>query len=435
MSVYGSREGTPGSPATEQPTSIPPQENHRHTQPTTNRDSASDATSPQLCVQQEQPSLRPPPPSHSEGGRAEHTEADIIAHRDSQQQHCMVGNGATAAGSKVTGAPSSDIASVLEDRDSLGRGLVGGESDTQPGGGEEGDGDLKHTPRDQRTDERGEKEEEEEKQSGGHSSDYHTPSPISDHHLQELSHDTAPHTNTESPPTTEPVTAATDRHRKRDGVKDTTAKTEEEEEEHADGVVFQPHTFPCIEPTTTLGPREDEVGVVGPKPHPLGPPVIGVDSERPHISSAFRPPEPSSSSREPVFVEDGSTVSSVASSFRETSHPGQLQKDYSSLSLDRHSDVEESGFQPAEGGGGANGGRHGDGSSGVRWGKGESAYLFPVSNSPVDLVTMLTRLASFTSTLLTTLTPRLRHGAVPGLEEPRVYTTHSQFSVFRALSY
>lgn len=34
-------------------------------------------------------------------------------------------------------------------------------------------------------------------------------------------------------------------------------------------------------------------------------------------------------------------------------------------------------------------------------------YFFPVSNSPVDIVTMLTRLASFTGTILNVLTPRL----------------------------
>lgn len=35
-------------------------------------------------------------------------------------------------------------------------------------------------------------------------------------------------------------------------------------------------------------------------------------------------------------------------------------------------------------------------------------FLFPVSNSPVDLVTMLSRLASFTGELLTVLTPKIR---------------------------
>ena len=37
-------------------------------------------------------------------------------------------------------------------------------------------------------------------------------------------------------------------------------------------------------------------------------------------------------------------------------------------------------------------------------------YFFPVSNSPVDIVTMLTRLAYFTGTVLNVLTPRLPRG-------------------------
>ena len=36
------------------------------------------------------------------------------------------------------------------------------------------------------------------------------------------------------------------------------------------------------------------------------------------------------------------------------------------------------------------------------------AFLFPVSNSPMDLVTMLVRLASFTGTLLGVLIPKLK---------------------------
>ncbi len=35
-------------------------------------------------------------------------------------------------------------------------------------------------------------------------------------------------------------------------------------------------------------------------------------------------------------------------------------------------------------------------------------FLFPVSNSPVDIVTMLTRLASFTGVILQVLTPKLK---------------------------
>ena len=36
------------------------------------------------------------------------------------------------------------------------------------------------------------------------------------------------------------------------------------------------------------------------------------------------------------------------------------------------------------------------------------SYLFPVSNSPLDIITMLTRAASFTGVLLNILTPKLR---------------------------
>ena len=36
------------------------------------------------------------------------------------------------------------------------------------------------------------------------------------------------------------------------------------------------------------------------------------------------------------------------------------------------------------------------------------SYLFPISNSPMDLVTMLSRLASFTGELLLVLTPKIR---------------------------
>ena len=253
-------------------------------------------------------------------------------------------------------------------------------------------------------------------------SDYRTPSPISDQHLRELSSSTtdnpANHTLGEEDPQSEVVTGGGDRGGDEGG--------EGDDGEAPDGIVFQPQSFPSAEPTTTttIGSREDEGGVVKSKPRPVrsGEPVITGEDNKPRVTSAFTRLSPS---REPVFVEDGSTVSSVASSFRDTSN--HLRKDYSSLSLDRHSDMEESSFQIEGGqqrgrGGAEDGGRHVHG-EGARWGAvgGEgSAYLFPVSNSPVDLVTMLTRLASFTSTLLTTLTPKLRHGAVPGLDEPRV---------------
>ena len=107
-------------------------------------------------------------------------------------------------------------------------------------------------------------------------------------------------------------------------------------------------------------------------------------------------------------------------------------KESSPLSIDRHSDLEESILPEArvEGGGGGGGGEAGGGEVGVMAGEGDwrasallresNSYLFPVSNSPLDVITMLTRLACFTGMLLNTLTPKLRHGAVPGLDEPRV---------------
>ena len=42
-----------------------------------------------------------------------------------------------------------------------------------------------------------------------------------------------------------------------------------------------------------------------------------------------------------------------------------------------------------------------------------SSFLFPVSNSPMDVVTMLSRLASFTGKLLKVLTPKIRKTALP----------------------
>lgn len=41
------------------------------------------------------------------------------------------------------------------------------------------------------------------------------------------------------------------------------------------------------------------------------------------------------------------------------------------------------------------------------------AFLFPVSNSPMDIVTMLVRLASFTGTLLGVLIPKLKSATFP----------------------
>ena len=48
-----------------------------------------------------------------------------------------------------------------------------------------------------------------------------------------------------------------------------------------------------------------------------------------------------------------------------------------------------------------------------------TSYMFPVSNSPLDIITMLTRLASFTGVLLQILTPNLRHNVFP-MNDPKV---------------
>ena len=49
----------------------------------------------------------------------------------------------------------------------------------------------------------------------------------------------------------------------------------------------------------------------------------------------------------------------------------------------------------------------------------ESLYRFPVSSSPVDIVTMLTRLATFTGVVLKVLTPKLKRHTIP-LEDQKV---------------
>ena len=43
--------------------------------------------------------------------------------------------------------------------------------------------------------------------------------------------------------------------------------------------------------------------------------------------------------------------------------------------------------------------------------EGVQNFLFPVSNSPIDIVTMLTRLACFTGSILNVLTPKLQRNA------------------------
>lgn len=46
-----------------------------------------------------------------------------------------------------------------------------------------------------------------------------------------------------------------------------------------------------------------------------------------------------------------------------------------------------------------------------------SLYRFPVSSSPVDIVTMLTRLATFTGMVLKVLTPKLKRHTVPLVDQ------------------
>ena len=393
VSVYNSHEDSPSPRVTEHPTThppTPPQHNHtlNSASPVTHRDTT--VTTSQLSTEPMEPS----PETSGVAGKEKNTVSS-----DHVEQHRMLEEGGVQPSSRETDSSRLDTTSVADDGTSVGR--------TSDCTRQSVNGKESESLRDRR-------EEEGKQGGGGHSSDYHTPSPISDQHLRELSRSDAdpagPHSTEVAPPTESVVEEESE-----------AGTVKVKEGECTDGIVFQPHSFPYIEPTTTATSQENTGGVVRPNPRPLRPekPVATEESEEGQVTSAFTRLEPS---REPIFVEDGSTVSSVASSFRDTSH--RLQKDYSSLSLDRHSDVEESGFHAdGQAGVGGAGIRH-RGDTVVRWGhveEGEgSAYLFPVSNSPVDLVTMLTRLASFTSTLLSTLTPRLRQ-AVPGLDEPRVW--------------
>ena len=376
MSVYGSQEVSPVAlPSVSPPASA----GHKHTLHGTITQRETGTTSPDSSPRHKEPSPLPlPTVTIASVADTESTE------RGGRER------GLTEAGSVEddVSAPALVINTAVEDQ----------RHRPVPSAGQGGDKELTG-------------KSEDEKQPSSSHSDYRTPSPISDQHLQELSG--IHHQMTGETPPTELVAG---------GNRDKVKEEEEKEEEHCDEVVFQPQGFPSADPVSS---REEEGGVVKPKPHPVPPGKLTatLESDKPRVSSAFTVLNPS---REPFFVEDGSTVSSVTSSFRDSSH--HLQKEYSSLSLDRHSDVEESGFHVVEGRGGRgvadDGHRSGRGGGlGVRWNAEEgdgSSYLFPVSNSPVDLVTMLTRLASFTSTLLNTLTPTLRHGAVPGLDEPRV---------------
>ena len=277
------------------------------------------------------------------------------------------------------------------------------------------EGDTGHTKltRDLLTDTVGQKQkcrhEEDEKQ---HNFEYHTP--VDNGEVKQLSQE-------------ELVT----NHTEETGERRLVSSDGNKVQVTGDDTTFQPQDFSSPAP---LSQRFDEMEgeVVRPKPHPLRPgltTVITADSVR-RRTDAFASPEPliPTTSKHTGTLEEVSVVSSTASSFHDTSH--HLQNDYSSLSLDRHSDVEESMVHM---GGGEERGRDGldapqrsgNHAGGLHWRvdqmlKQDGSYLIPVSNSPVDIVTMLTRLACFTNTLLNTLTPKLRHGAVPGLDEPRV---------------
>ena len=268
--------------------------------------------------------------------------------------------------------------------------------------------------------------ERDEKQ---HSSDYHTPSSISDEELKVTTDDidgggrgvtAATHAREESSWKRLAVEGSGE-GREFFTVTEGECEVEEEEEERTDGVIFQPHQFAPI--PAKFGVSGGGV-VAKPKPHPSTPGKLAaaavVDDAKPRFTSGFAVPEPIVSSAR----DDVSLVSSAASSFRETSQ--NMTKDYSSLSLDRHSDIEGSVVEVRGHKGPGGGGGLADG-EGLQWRVGQmlkkgedDSYLLPVSSSPMDIVTMLTRLACFTRTLLNTLTPKLRHGAVPGLDEPRV---------------
>ena len=263
-------------------------------------------------------------------------------------------------------------------------------------------------------------------------SGYHTPSPISEDELEQLLQNRL----LVPSPTTDARPAGTGPSEKRDDEGESEGNTNSikaaAEGEVINGCAFKPHDFSSTDPPLAQF-DEKEGSLVRPKPHPPSTvqptPRITRDTSR-HDTGAKASPrlvatEPASS-----HLEDVSVASSAASSFHDTSC--HLRKDYSSLSLDRHSDVEESGIQIAgrererEKGRGVGRPDSGTGCDvGLQWKvdqmlRKDRSYLFPISNSPVDLVTMLSRLACFTSTLLTTLTPTLRHGAVPGLDEPKV---------------
>jgi len=101
------------------------------------------------------------------------------------------------------------------------------------------------------------------------------------------------------------------------------------------------------------------------------------------------------------FLENGHSGSGsthTSPSYRDSQD--SLKK---SPSVEVHTDAEGSSLTPEE----------------KRTGTAASSYHFPVSSSPIDIVTMLTRLSTFTGMLLGVLTPKLKPHTIP-LEDQKV---------------
>lgn len=192
-------------------------------------------------------------------------------------------------------------------------------------------------------------------------------------------------------------------------------------EDHTDGIVFQSHDFPAAPPVKFDNQLHvDEEDVLQPKP--MAHSISDADTTR-HTSTPGSESTPAITVTRETGLQEDVSLSSTASSFLDASQ--HIPKEYSSLSFDHHSDMEESAIHTVDKGRMADVRECDTNGAGLDWKvnalfQKDDSYLFPISNSPVDIVTMLTRLACFTSTLLNTLTPKLRHGAVPGLDEPRV---------------
>ena len=252
--------------------------------------------------------------------------------------------------------------------------------------------------------------QQDEKQHNSTHSDYHTPSPISDDELKQLSHGE--------------VVTAEKRPDEGEGGHQVTV----EGEENTDGAVFQSQHFTSTAPPIKFNSLDCGNGSgVWHKPCSR---KAETSANRPTLSTDLHSTSNAatvSAAKEPGVVED---ASSTTSSLQDALHC--ISKDGSSLSLDRHGDVEESAVHVLDKERGRGRGevdvhaRGADEDELLRWNVDnhssdkDHSFLFPVSNSPMDIVTMLTRLACFTSTLLDTLTPKLRHGAMPAPDEPRV---------------